>query len=202
MEDPPQKGFDAATTPQAPGPESHHRGNPATPESQRSSRQRSRSPLRPTGEARSTDTEQRWWPTTTAWQTSASRFGRRWRRRSSVGGHAQLKFANPDDVVDAQFPATPSLRVSVDRDRFGREKRLDFGSAADHAFQLQQLTETDRFSPNMNLTPHQPNRIDDRGLYRQGPPVRRGARRVRYQLRRPDRPRPPAAGRRHRGWRS
>lgn len=40
------------------------------------------------------------------------------------------------------------------------EKRLDFGSAADHAFQLQQLTETDRFSPNMNVTPHQPNRID------------------------------------------
>jgi hypothetical protein len=73
----PNEGLGAATTPQAQEQEPHRRRNPATQGHRNSSRQRSRSPLRPTVEARRTDTGQRWWPTTTASRRSASSFGAR-----------------------------------------------------------------------------------------------------------------------------
>ena len=139
--------------PQAPAPEPHHRGSPATPGCRGRLPRRSRSRLRPSAAARSTGTGQRWWPTTPASQTHASR------RRSD---DAEFELAYADDIVQVQLPAATSLRFSIDRDGLGREQRLDFSSAADDALQLQQLTEVDRVSPNGHVAPHQPNGTDRR----------------------------------------
>ena len=71
-----------------------------------------------------------------------------------LGGQAELQLVNLNDVVDVQLPASARLLLAVHPNRHAQQKRLDFSTAVDDPFELEQLTEADCLAPDPNIAPH------------------------------------------------
>jgi len=65
-----------------------------------------------------------------------------------LGGQAELQFVDLHGVVDVEVPAPTRLAFAVHPHRHRRQKRLDLGTTVDHPFELEQLTEADRLTPD------------------------------------------------------